>query len=114
LQKRIFCFILDLTRREELEIESDSEKGHDFEIDHNVYILGAGFSKAAGLPLMDDFLTSMKEVLQILINDGNPLTNYSKALHQILKFRKELSSCGYFIQVDLDNIEDLLSIINSC
>ncbi len=28
-------------------MESDSEKGHDFEIDHNVYILGAGFSKAA-------------------------------------------------------------------
>ena len=29
----------------------------DLKNDHNVYILGAGFSREPGLPLINDFLT---------------------------------------------------------
>ena len=34
----------------------------DINIDKNVYLLGAGFSKEVGLPLQDDFLLVAKEV----------------------------------------------------
>ena len=34
------------------------------ELDHNVYILGAGFSRDGGLPLVNDFLERMGDCLE--------------------------------------------------
>lgn len=39
---------------------------------HNVYILGAGFSSDAGLPLIFDFLEQMRESVAWIEANGRP------------------------------------------
>lgn len=78
-----------------------------FEIDHNVYILGAGFSKDAGLPLLTTFLASMRDArasgqLNSLEND---------AIDALLEYRLHASLAASRVPINPDNIEDLLSLV---
>ncbi|MBU2850581.1 SIR2 family protein [Acidithiobacillus ferrivorans] len=78
-----------------------------FEIDHNVYVLGAGFSKDAGLPLLTTFLASMREArasgqLNSLEND---------AIDALLEYRLHASLAASRVPINPDNIEDLLSLV---
>ncbi len=77
--------------------------------DHNVYILGAGFSREAGLPLMTDFLHKIRNKFE------DPSSNLSNHLQKdyeiVLDYRNGLRACRDYIQVDLDNIETLFSLI---
>ncbi|MBI3871000.1 MAG: SIR2 family protein [Verrucomicrobia bacterium] len=84
----------------------------DLKNDHNVYILGAGFSKDAGLPLISDFLNQMRDSHVVL--EGVPgREREAKAIETVLRFRLAASSAAYWVQMDLENIEDLFSLASA-
>jgi hypothetical protein len=70
-----------------------------------VYILGAGFSRAAGLPLMNDFYLTSKDIYSKL----DPISK--KSFDKIYRFWDEYSSAKHYLTIDFFNIEELLSII---
>lgn len=72
--------------------------------DKNVYILGAGFSKEAGLPLQDDFLLVAKEVY---------FKNTVKYKHfdSVFKYQDDLSKMRKFLNYPLLNLEALFNLI---
>lgn len=76
----------------------------DFQNDHNVYILGAGFSSEAGYPLVHNFMDKMREAA--LTKQGLE----RRELEAVLRFRKEASAAAYRTTFDPENIEDLFSL----
>lgn len=79
--------------------------------DHNVYILGAGFSRAAGLPLISDFMYQMRDCLSA--DSGKWGAEPSHAISEVLDFRLAASAAAYRIQINLENIEELFSLISA-
>lgn len=77
---------------------------------HNVYILGAGFSRAAGFPLMHDFMIKMRECLRWLEATTPERSDEAKAVRDVLRFRLEAAGAAYRAQIDVDNIEELFSL----
>lgn len=73
---------------------------------HNLYILGAGFSHDANMPLMSNFMTRLKEAY----NWYDKKSYAHKSIKEILDFRKQATSSAYRINLDLDNIEDLFNL----
>ena len=76
--------------------------------DHNVYILGAGFSRDAGIPLVAGFLNAMRDSLDWLENEERH--EEVEAVKQVLAFRRQASAATSWIDVDPDNIEELFSV----
>lgn len=76
--------------------------------DHNVYILGAGFSVERGYPVMADFLNRMRDAHPWLVE--NERFGEAEAVKNILEFRLRSASAGYRITSDLENIEELFSL----
>jgi hypothetical protein len=77
--------------------------------DHNVYILGAGFSAdACGFPVVRDFMHTMRDSFQWL-RDQHRLKD-ADAIGKVLGFRRDASSAAYRIQLDLEDIEQLFSL----
>lgn len=74
--------------------------------DHNVYILGAGFSYEAGYPLVRNFMDKMKEAASWQKDHSQE----TKEIEAVLKFRLEAAAAAYRIQFDPENIEDLFSL----
>lgn len=79
--------------------------------DHNVYILGAGFSVEAGLPVVFNFLETMREAHPWLVARGRK--REARAITEVLKFRLESAAAAYWIQMDLENIEELFSLASA-
>jgi hypothetical protein len=71
--------------------------------DNNVYILGAGFSAEAGIPLISSFLTRMRDAVDWL--EKNRRDREREAIERVLDFRHQSAAAGYRINIDLDNIE---------
>ncbi len=78
----------------------------EYNNDHNVYILGAGFSCEAGYPLVRNFMDKMREAASWQKNHDKE----TKEIEAVLKFRLEAASATYRIQFDPENIEDLFSL----
>lgn len=78
---------------------------------HNVYILGAGFSKLQGLPLISDFMTQMRDALQFHAEHHHRAE--CLAIEQVLEFRLKASAAAYRVQIDLENIEELFSLASA-
>src|SRR2546425_11642212 len=76
--------------------------------DNNVYILGAGFSAEAGLPVISSFLARMRDAVDWLDKAGRVAKR--EAIERVLDFRHESAAAGYRINIDLDNIEHLFSL----
>jgi hypothetical protein len=76
--------------------------------DHNVYILGAGFSRDAHLPLISDFLLCMRDSHEWLLEQKR--TQEAAAVEEVLKFRLNAASAAYWVNLDLENIEELFSL----
>lgn len=77
-----------------------------------VFILGAGFSKAAGIPLLGGFVERMWE-LAVRGGTDKPLDHADReALGLAMKIRGELDSYHGRAQFDDRNIEDILSILS--
>lgn len=78
---------------------------------HNVYILGAGFSRLRGLPLIADFMTQMRDALEYHARKQHK--REVAAIEAVLEFRLKASSAAYRIQLDLENIEELFSLASA-
>jgi hypothetical protein len=76
--------------------------------DHNVYILGAGFSVDAGIPVLSDFLYQMRLSLNHLKKDHR--VQEFQATSDVLQFRKEAASAALRVKLNIENIEDLFSL----
>lgn len=72
---------------------------------HNVYILGAGFSREAGLPLIGDFMHAMRDTAGAL-----PRGIERDAIEAALDYRHRAAAAAYRCPVDVENIEDLFSL----
>lgn len=78
-------------------------------IDRNVFLLGAGFSRPAGAPLIYDFLERSRELLN---NPPDGLDQYGLAQFEaVLGFKREMAKAREKINIDLDNIEELFGLI---
>ena len=75
-----------------------------------VYILGAGFSKEAKLPLADEFFPAMQEVRDTLENQS---PHIMVPLNQILTFHADLKKSFITPPININNIEDVFSLIAS-
>jgi hypothetical protein len=79
--------------------------------DHNVYILGAGFSYDAGMPLIGDFLLRMRDSHDWLEKQG--MKSEAEAVSKVLDFRLKAASAAYWVTMDLENIEELFSLASA-
>ena len=80
--------------------------------DHNVYILGAGFSKDAGMPLVNEFMDRMRSAttwLQLQGDRGRELI----AIRNVLAFRGRSKAAAEHIPLNLDNVEELFSLAST-
>src|SRR5260221_8861747 len=80
-------------------------------INHNVYILGAGFSFDGGIPLVKDFLSRMADSVDWLYRNGR--TQEAEAIGRVFEFRLRAAGAAYRAQIDLENIEDLFSLASA-
>lgn len=76
--------------------------------DHNVYILGAGFSWPAGIPLLNDFLMEMRSSMNWLSSRNRH--RELQAIRDVLIFRKNASGAALRVNLNVENIEDLFSL----
>lgn len=76
--------------------------------DNNVYILGAGFSADAGLPVVAEFMNRLRDTVKHTEDSGN--AKGLKALERVVSFRKQASSAAYRLNIDIENIEQLFSL----
>lgn len=76
--------------------------------DHNVYILGAGFSADRGLPVVKDFMLAVRDAHEWLIKVGR--NDEASAIAKVLQYRLKAASAAYRVQLDLENIEELFSL----
>jgi len=77
--------------------------------DHNVYILGAGFSRDAGAPLIHDFLDRAREFFD---NPDSALdTSERTQFEQVFRFKREVAKAREKFRIDLDNIEQLFGLV---
>ncbi len=77
--------------------------------DHNVFILGAGFSKDAGAPLIHDFLDRAREFFDDPDSDLDPIER--EQFDRVFKFKREVAKAREKFQIDLDNIEQLFGLV---
>jgi hypothetical protein len=76
--------------------------------DRNVYIVGAGFSADAGIPLVKDFMRKLRDGLRWLKVNGRD--SEVSAVKRVLKFRSEAASAVELVSLDLEDIEELFSL----
>ena len=76
--------------------------------DHNVYIIGAGFSKSRGLPLMADFMAALRDAHEWLSREGREAEAMS--VEKVLQYRLTSTPSSYRVNMDLENIEELFSL----
>jgi len=86
----------------------DNSPALPLENDHNVYILGAGFSAEGGLPVVSDFLNRMRDSHPWLVQQGRK--EEASAIQSVLNFRRKATSATYWTKIDLENIEELFSL----
>jgi len=80
-------------------------------IDHNVYILGAGFSADAGMPLVNNFLERMADAVEWLYAHDRVVE--AKAILDVFDFRLGAAGAAYRAEVNIDNIEELFSLASA-
>lgn len=79
--------------------------------DHYVYLLGAGYSAARGLPLIYNFLNRMRDAAIWCESTGRH--REASAIHEVLKFRLDAAAAAYRVPIDLENIEELFSLASA-
>jgi hypothetical protein len=80
--------------------------------DRNVYILGAGFSAEAGLPVIKDFMNRMRDAGAWLAERGDRGDEVA-AIDSVLDFRLKAAAAAYRVPVDVENIEELFSLASA-
>ena len=80
--------------------------------DHNVYILGAGFSAEAGYPLIKDFMNRMRDAAAWLQERGGRTAELA-AIEKVLDFRLKAASASYRVPLNVENVEELFSLASA-
>jgi len=80
-------------------------------VNHNVYILGAGFSANAGLPLVNNFLERMADAVEWLYSNNRE--SEAEAVRRVFDFRLRAAGAAYRAEVNIDNIEELFSLASA-
>lgn len=80
--------------------------------DHNVYIVGAGFSAEAGLPLIKDFMNRMRDAAVRLEAQGGR-DREVEAISQVLEFRLKAAGAAYRVPLNIENVEELFSLVSA-
>jgi hypothetical protein len=80
--------------------------------DRNVYILGAGFSAEAGLPLIKNFMNRMRDAAAWLEEKGDRRVEV-EAIESVLEFRLRAAAAAYRVPLDVENIEELFSLASA-
>ena len=85
-------------------------KEHDitYHNNHNVFILGAGFSTGAGLPTMRNFIPAMRHAVSWAEENG--FNDLRDDIIRSLVLRKNSASAAYRCKIDPNNIEDIFSL----
>lgn len=83
----------------------------DLENNHNVYILGAGFSVDANQPVISDFLKRMRDAAPWLESQGR--TEELQAIADVLKFRRDAAAAAYRVHFEAENVEELFSLASA-
>src|SRR5271163_1220506 len=76
--------------------------------DDNVYILGAGFSVDAGLPVIADFMHKMRDGFFWL--KAQQRSAEPDAIERVLAFRGRAARAAERIPINLEDIEELFSL----
>src|SRR5581483_11425835 len=77
--------------------------------DRNVFILGAGFSASAGVPLIHNFLDYSRQYLD---DPSSGLQDWEREkFREVFEFRRKMSQAREKIKIDLDNIEHLFGLV---
>jgi hypothetical protein len=77
--------------------------------DHNVYILGAGFSRDAGAPLIHDFLDRARGFFDD--PDSELDSQEREQFAEGFRFKREVARAREKFRIDLDNIEQLFGLV---
>ncbi len=77
--------------------------------DHNVYILGAGFSAEGGLPLIKDFMNRMRDAAVWLEGQAGRQREL-EAISRVLEFRLRAAGAASRVPLNVENIEELFSL----
>jgi hypothetical protein len=77
--------------------------------DHNVYVIGAGFSKEAGLPVVSEFFNRTRDSVQWLRD--NHYMREADAVQRVLAFRLKAAAAALRVELDVENIEQLFSLV---
>ncbi len=80
-------------------------------MNHNVYILGAGFSQEAGLPLIATFKDEMVEAKDWLTSKG--MSREVRAIKSVLRFRQKAGGVCEYVDFEPNNIEQLFSLASA-
>jgi NAD-dependent SIR2 family protein deacetylase len=77
--------------------------------DRNVYVLGAGFSRSSGAPLVRDFLDRARQFLQ---DPTSQLDETERGqFRSVFDFRREMAQSREKVRIDLDDIEQLFGLV---
>jgi len=77
--------------------------------DRNVFILGAGFSAAAGAPLIKDFLDRAREFMD---DPSSGLEEDERGYFKdVFEFRRRMAQAREKVSIDLDNLEELFGLV---
>jgi hypothetical protein len=79
--------------------------------DHNVYIVGAGFSTEAGMPLIKDFMNRMRDAAVWLEEQGRG--QEVQAIERVLEFRLRAAAAAYRVPLNVENVEELFSLASA-
>ncbi len=75
-----------------------------------VFLLGAGFARHAGGPLIDDFLSTARDYYS---NQPHQLEEYEKEIFKkVFDYQNALGSAQSKINCDIENIEELFSLLD--
>ena len=80
--------------------------------DHNVYILGAGFSVDGGMPVVKNFLQKMRDALDWL-EQQTDRQDEIHAVGEVLRFLHKAAAAGYRSILDAENIEEVFSLASA-
>lgn len=76
----------------------------------NVFILGAGFSAPAGIPVMRHFMTKARELYED--PDGPLSDNEKQRFEKVFSRATELSKTQASVSTDLEHLENIFSLID--
>lgn len=79
--------------------------------DHNVYIVGAGFSRSRGIPVVRDFLNVMRNASQHFEEIGDKET--VQQMNDVFEFRHKAAGAAYRTNLNIEDIEQLFSLASA-